>query len=139
MQDAKNKKWFVSAAVIAAVVVSAFVGSSFAEPNSSLENPRLEAETVAGFKADDSECKTVFLGVADPNTEDPDKGFRFRLELNSKGAAIARESNVSTKSWMRKSGSLRNFLNTLSLFFFSISIRNIREGIFTLSGLGRSR
>ena len=43
---------------------------------------------VAGFRADDAEAKIIILGAQDPNTEDPETGYKFQLELSSKGAAI---------------------------------------------------
>jgi YidC/Oxa1 family membrane protein insertase len=88
MQDAKNKKRFSPAAVITAVVVLTFARSSFAELNIPPQNASLKAGTVAGFRADDAEYKTFFLGAADPKTENPDKGFRFQMELSAKGASI---------------------------------------------------
>jgi len=53
------------------------------------ESPQLEA---AGFslEAVGGSAKTIILGAADPNTEDPDIGFRYQLELTTKGAAIRR-------------------------------------------------
>jgi len=48
--------------------------------------PKLNA--VVSFGADNAEAKTVIIGAADPNTEDPEMGFKFQLELSSKGAGI---------------------------------------------------
>jgi len=50
------------------------------------EAPKLEA--AVSFGADHAEAKTVILGAPDPNTEDPEMGFKFQLELSSKGAGI---------------------------------------------------
>ncbi|MBN2269411.1 MAG: YidC/Oxa1 family insertase periplasmic-domain containing protein [Sedimentisphaerales bacterium] len=41
-----------------------------------------------GFRADDAEPAIVILGAEDPNSEDPETGYKFRLELSSKGAAM---------------------------------------------------
>lgn len=50
------------------------------------ETPKLEA--AVSFGADHAEAKTVILGAGDPNTEDPETGYKFQLELSSKGAGI---------------------------------------------------
>ena len=50
--------------------------------------PELQAAAVTAFIADNAPAKSVVLGAADPETEDPDIGFKFQLELSSKGAAI---------------------------------------------------
>ena len=50
----------------------------------------LEAADFTTFGADNAPARTVILGAADPETEDPDIGFKFQLELSSKGAAIRR-------------------------------------------------
>ncbi|MHC4460418.1 MAG: YidC/Oxa1 family insertase periplasmic-domain containing protein [Planctomycetota bacterium] len=52
------------------------------------KNERLEAADFTTFGADNAPARTVILGAADPETEDPDIGFKFQLELSSKGAAI---------------------------------------------------
>ena len=52
------------------------------------ENQQLQAAASVSFGADNAPARTVILGAADPNTEDPKTGFKFQLELSSKGAAI---------------------------------------------------
>jgi len=52
------------------------------------ETERLEAADFTTFEAVGGLPQTVTLGAADPETEDPDIGFMFQLELSSKGAAI---------------------------------------------------
>ncbi len=52
------------------------------------ENNRLQADASVSFGADNAPAKTIILGAADPKTEDPETGFKFQLELSSKGAAI---------------------------------------------------
>ncbi len=52
------------------------------------KNERLEAADSLTFEAVGGPPRTVTLGAADPETEDPDIGFKFQLELSSKGAAI---------------------------------------------------
>jgi len=52
------------------------------------ETPKLKADESISFGADDAEAMTVILGAGDPNTEDPETGYKFQLELSSKGAAI---------------------------------------------------
>jgi YidC/Oxa1 family membrane protein insertase len=53
-------------------------------------NSQLQAGGVAEFGADHAPAQTIILGAADPNTEDPDMGFKLQLELSTKGAAIRR-------------------------------------------------
>jgi YidC/Oxa1 family membrane protein insertase len=53
-----------------------------------LQSERLEAGDVIDFRATGGPAGRVILGAKDPNTEDPDTGFKFQLELSSKGAAI---------------------------------------------------
>ncbi len=43
-----------------------------------------------GFRADNARPATVLLGADDPYLEDPETGFKFQLELSSRGAAIRR-------------------------------------------------
>jgi len=52
------------------------------------EPPRIGADDSVNFSADNAPAKTVTLGAADPKTEDHETGFKFQLELSSKGAAI---------------------------------------------------
>jgi len=52
------------------------------------KNTSLEAVEAVTLGADNAEAKTIVLGAQDPNTEDPETGFKFQLELSSKGAAI---------------------------------------------------
>jgi len=51
------------------------------------DEPSEAADSVT-FGADNAPAKTVMLGATDPNTENADTGFKFQLELSSKGAAI---------------------------------------------------
>ncbi len=44
----------------------------------------------ADFTAAGGAPKTVILGAQDPCTEDPETGFKFKLELSSQGAAIGK-------------------------------------------------
>ena len=60
-------------------------------PNVPVSNiERLKAADSITFGADNAPSKTVILGATDPNTENADTGFKFQLELSSKGAAIRR-------------------------------------------------
>ncbi len=52
------------------------------------EPPKLKADESISFGADNASPTTVILGARDPNTEDPDAGFKYQLELSSKGAAV---------------------------------------------------
>ncbi|MHC4187999.1 MAG: YidC/Oxa1 family insertase periplasmic-domain containing protein, partial [Planctomycetota bacterium] len=52
------------------------------------EVPRLEPAVASGFNASAAELKTVKIGAKDPVTENANAGFKFQLELTSKGAAI---------------------------------------------------
>jgi len=54
------------------------------------DNEPSEAVDSVTFGADNAPAKTVILGATDPNTENADTGFKFHLELSSKGAAIRR-------------------------------------------------
>ncbi len=50
----------------------------------------LEAAVPVEFRATGGPEKMVILGAADPSTEDHETGFKFQLELDSKGAGIRR-------------------------------------------------
>ncbi len=52
------------------------------------EIPKMVASPKVVFGADNSPASTVLIGARDPYTEDPDTGYKFQLELSSKGAAI---------------------------------------------------
>jgi len=52
------------------------------------KNERLESADLPDFSATGGPAETVVLGALDPNTEDPEVGFKFQLKLSSKGAAI---------------------------------------------------
>jgi YidC/Oxa1 family membrane protein insertase len=43
-------------------------------------------------------AQKVIIGAVDPNTEDPKTGFKFQLELNSKGASIQKTAFVFNKN-----------------------------------------
>ncbi|MBN2181428.1 MAG: YidC/Oxa1 family insertase periplasmic-domain containing protein [Sedimentisphaerales bacterium] len=59
-----------------------------AEDANTPENSRMQADNSVSFGADHAEDKKINLGAKDPNTEDPKTGFKYRVELSSKGAAI---------------------------------------------------
>jgi YidC/Oxa1 family membrane protein insertase len=59
-----------------------------AEPAGAAETSRLQVDRSVSFNADNAPAKNIFLGAADPKTEDPDTGFKFQLDLSTKGAAI---------------------------------------------------
>ncbi|MHC4622512.1 MAG: YidC/Oxa1 family insertase periplasmic-domain containing protein [Planctomycetota bacterium] len=50
----------------------------------------MKADEPAGVRATGGPARTVILGAADPCNEDPQTGFRLQLELDSRGAAIAK-------------------------------------------------
>ena len=52
------------------------------------DSTQLQAAQDVTFGADNAEARTVILGATDPNTENADTGFKFQLELSSKGASI---------------------------------------------------
>ena len=52
------------------------------------EPPRIAADNSVTFGADSAPASIVILGATDPNTENANTGFKYRLELSSKGAAI---------------------------------------------------
>ena len=52
------------------------------------EPPRMTADNSVTFGADSAQESTVILGATDPKTENANNGFKYQLELSSKGAAI---------------------------------------------------
>ena len=52
------------------------------------EPPRIAADDSVTFGADSAQASTVILGATDPKTENANTGFKYQLELSSKGAAI---------------------------------------------------
>lgn len=58
------------------------------ESEESAGNSEMKAVVLPVYDAQGGEAVTFMLGAEDPNTEDPEIGFRFGLLLNSKGAAI---------------------------------------------------
>jgi YidC/Oxa1 family membrane protein insertase len=54
------------------------------------EIQQIKAVDSITFGADNASARTVILGATDPNAENADTGFKFQLELSSKGAAIRR-------------------------------------------------
>ena len=48
----------------------------------------LNPNTAPRLGADHGEIKTIVIGAKDPNTENPETGFKFQLRLTSKGAGI---------------------------------------------------
>jgi YidC/Oxa1 family membrane protein insertase len=54
-------------------------------------------ETIA-YGADHAPAKTIILGAKDPNTEDPDEGFKLQWELSSQGAAIRKATFSNGKN-----------------------------------------
>jgi YidC/Oxa1 family membrane protein insertase len=52
------------------------------------EPPKIAADNSVIYGADGGQAKTIILGAKDPNTENANTGFKFQLELSSKGAAI---------------------------------------------------
>jgi len=52
------------------------------------ENAKLKAGEYPVFGAENAPAKTIILGAVDPNTADYEAGFKFQLELSSKGAAV---------------------------------------------------
>ena len=54
------------------------------------QNTQLKAADFVTFDAEHSEETTVMLGASDPKTENADTGYKFQLELSSKGASISK-------------------------------------------------
>jgi len=50
--------------------------------------PRIAADDSVTFGADSAPAKIIILGATDPKTENANTGYKYRLELSSKGAAI---------------------------------------------------
>ena len=48
----------------------------------------MQASEVVDFAASGGPAKTIILGAKDPKTEDHETGFKFQLELSSKGAGL---------------------------------------------------
>jgi len=57
------------------------------DPNASGNN-LLQADDSISFGADSATAKAIIIGAADPKAEDPKTGYKFQLELSSRGAAI---------------------------------------------------
>jgi len=53
-----------------------------------LRKEQWEVAAPAGLTAAHAVAKTVILGAADPNTEDPKLGFKLQLQISSWGAAV---------------------------------------------------
>ena len=52
------------------------------------KNVQLQAADFSTLGADHAPARSIILGASDPRTENADTGFKFQLELSSKGAAI---------------------------------------------------
>jgi YidC/Oxa1 family membrane protein insertase len=52
------------------------------------EPPRIGVDDSVTFGADSAPASIVILGATNPNTENANTGFKYQLELSSKGAAI---------------------------------------------------
>lgn len=61
----------------------------YVKPDEKVAEPN-EADWNSGLIAIGSTPQTIILGAKDPCTEDPDSGFKYQLELTSRGAAIRR-------------------------------------------------
>ena len=64
--------------------------NEISENNESEQNPELTNAPASSFTAAGGTPKTINLGAADPVTENPEIGFKFQLQLSSKGASIAK-------------------------------------------------
>ena len=69
-----------------------------------LGNEQLEAADFAGFGAEHAPARSVILGAADPKIEDYETGFKFQLELSSKGAAVRKATFSNGLHNGRRSG-----------------------------------
>ena len=63
-------------------------GGATKEDSSPAANAQLQAADFPAPGADHAPASTVILGATDPNTENANTGFKYQLELSSKGAAI---------------------------------------------------
>jgi len=54
------------------------------------EPPQLKDDQTIVYGVNHGPAKKVVLGAAEPQNEDPETGFKFQLELSTKGAAIAK-------------------------------------------------
>jgi len=52
------------------------------------KNVQLQAADFAALGADHAPARSVILGASEPRTENADTGFKFQLELSSKGAGL---------------------------------------------------
>ncbi len=69
------------------------------EPASIYKDPK--AGDFADFAASGGPTATVILGAKDPETEDPDAGFKLQVELSSRGSAVKKAtfSNGNNKGF----------------------------------------
>jgi len=58
------------------------------ESRTDANDTQLKAVEVIEFDAKHAPAEIITLGAKDPNTEDPDTGFKFQLLFDTKGAAI---------------------------------------------------
>jgi len=63
------------------------------EPNQP-DEPTTLRQAPIGFRAKGGEPETVIIGAKDPNIEDTETGYEYQLQLNSKGASIAKATFV---------------------------------------------
>lgn len=99
------------------------------------EIQRLQAADSITFGADNAQAKTVILGATDPNTENADIGFKFQLELNSKGAAIRRAifSNGPDSKGRASGFSDRDYKNPQPLVIMSPIQRTDGSEVMTMA------
>jgi len=79
-----------------------------------------QGSDVVDFTASGGPTKTVILGAKDPKTEDHETGFKFQLELSSKGAGLRRATFSNGPHDGRRSGfDDRNYKDPQPLVFLS--------------------
>ena len=72
------------------VILAWLVGLCLASNAVAEQNAQLQAFDQVEFEAVGGPAESVILGAAEPSEENADTGFKFQLELTSKGAAIGK-------------------------------------------------
>ena len=83
------------------VDIAETINTPISQESAVSENSNVQSADSVEFGADHAQPQTIILGAVDPNTEDPETGFPFQLELSTKGAAIRKAtfSNGNNKGF----------------------------------------
>lgn len=99
------------------------------------ETPKIAVNNSVTFNAVGGPAKSIILGAEDPNTENANTGFKYQLELSSKGAAVRKATFSNGPDLQGKTTGFndRDYKNPKPLVILSPAFQNDGSEILSMA------